>query len=206
MRKRTRLMAVGAAIGIVAGGSGVAVAATSGSSSPAGAAAKKHCVVVKAKSGTAADVTAVFEKAGVTGVHATPVALKTALRDAQAASTSQAGIVSSGSVAVFARDLHLTTAQAQKFLGWTRIVKSSGAKKAQTLPQTAVHDLATRLGVSDDRAGQVIASLGSTKGRVSPADAGFVAMARGLGVTPRQLAAALLQMKRDFVGASGCRS
>ena len=59
--------------------------------------------------------------------------------------------------------------------------------------------LAARLGVSDAVARTVadqLRTLAGPKGSLSPADPAFIAIARGAGVTPQQLAGALAEAKK----------
>lgn len=178
MRKRARIAAAGLAVGLLAGGSGVAVAATSGSP----AAAKRSCGVAKDKS--------------VVGLDASPVAVKAALRDAKAASTPQDGLLAPAAVAVFARDLHISTAKAQAVLSPVRLKKIVAVQKMMVFPKQALHDFAVRLGVGDERAKQVLGDIGTV---AKPGDANFAAVARSLGKTPQQLSAALVQLKRELI-------
>jgi hypothetical protein len=70
--------------------------------------------------------------------------------------------------------------------------KSAAAQSQPNVP-AAVKALATRLGVSTDAAGRAfkqISGLINQNGRIDPASPAFAAIARGLGVSPAQLAAA----------------
>jgi hypothetical protein len=77
----------------------------------------------------------------------------------------------------------------------------SAAARSQTVP-VAVRALATRLGVSTSAAGRALKQLGalSVKGGVDPASPAFAAIARSLGVSPAQLAAAWDAVRHSVAG------
>jgi hypothetical protein len=66
----------------------------------------------------------------------------------------------------------------------------------------AVAALASRLGVSTGAARHALQQIGvwSGQGGVDPADPAFAAIARGLGVSPAQLTAALGGVKQVLAG------
>jgi hypothetical protein len=78
----------------------------------------------------------------------------------------------------------------------------SAAARFQTVP-AAVRGLATRLGVSTSAAGRAlkqIAVLSNKNGGAGPAGAAFAAIARDLGVSPAQLAAARDAVRPNVAG------
>ena len=98
-------------------------------------------------------------------------------------------------LAAFAKELKVSVAQAKEALN-----KLSGGEKPGA-PEEAVKLLAAELRISVDRARQVFDDLAKLKGGKDVLkDPGFIAIAKGLGITPQKLEAALVKVKQE-VGA-----
>lgn len=113
------------------------------------------------------------------------------------------GTSPSDALAAFAKELGVSVAQAKAALaelsGGAKAGKPSAGEQA-----AAARILADELHVSVDRARQVLAELEKLRpaSRDITTDPGFVRIARGLGITPQQLATDLVQMKEKLAGSA----
>jgi hypothetical protein len=106
-------------------------------------------------------------------------------------------------VGTFARELGISVAQAEAALNEL----SSGGGKPEPgkdeqpgVPEEAVKLLAAELHISVDQARQVFRDLKKVKarGEAIVKDPAFVAIAKGLGITPQQLLATLRKVKEEI--------
>jgi len=94
-------------------------------------------------------------------------------------------------MAAFAKELNVSVAQAKQVLN-----ELSGQKG---VPEQAVKLLAAELRISADRARRVFDDLAKLKGGKDVlTDPGFIAIAKGLGMTPQRLEAALVKVKQEL--------
>ncbi len=116
------------------------------------------------------------------------------------------GTAKAEAVAAFARELKVSGAQAEKAL---RELSSDGKQKQKPgkdkqpgVPDEVVKLLAAELHISADRAGQVFKDLDNVKANGDDVvkDPAFIAIAKGLGITPQRLLAALVAVKQKVVG------
>jgi hypothetical protein len=115
------------------------------------------------------------------------------------AAAKRAGGNTAASIAAFATSAGVPHATAQRVV---YAVFGTEVIKSVTVP-AAVRALATRLGVSTSGAGRAfkqIAALSNNNGGVDPASSAFAAIARDLGVSPAQLAAAWGAVKQSVAG------
>jgi hypothetical protein len=100
-------------------------------------------------------------------------------------------------VAAFARELKVSVAAAEKALQ-----QLAGDKKPDKpgVPEEAVKLLAAKLHISTDRARQVFKDLDKVTGRGEAIlkDPAFVAIAKGLGITPQRLLDVLVKVKQEI--------
>jgi hypothetical protein len=104
-------------------------------------------------------------------------------------------------IAAFAKELRVSVADAEKALQ-----QLSGDKKpGPGAPEEAAKLLATELHISTDRARQVFTDLEKVggNGQEIVKDPAFVAIAKGLGVTPQRLLDALIAVKKAFAAKEG---
>jgi hypothetical protein len=175
-----------------------AAALVSGSGSPSGepappqasaASASKASHAAAVKSGARPQLGALAASAGIS----------TDRLQAGLVAAKRAGGNTAAGIAAFAASTGVSHATAQRV-----VYAVSGAKvsKSVTVP-AAVRALATRLGVSTSAAGRAfkqIAALSSKNGGIDPASSAFAAIARDLGVSPAQLAAAWDAVKPSVAG------
>jgi hypothetical protein len=118
---------------------------------------------------------------------------------------SKAGLLDPAVLRVFARSLGVPVTRAQavaRYLeaAWQAGGKGKGKPTEGALPPGAVAFFAKTLHVSKARAAaalkQIFALAQGPKGSVDPRSAAFARIARGLGVTPKQLNAALVALKK----------
>jgi hypothetical protein len=114
------------------------------------------------------------------------------------------GAAKADAVAAFARELKVSVADAEKAL---QALSSDGKQKPKPgkepgAPDEVVKLLAAELHISADRARQVLTDLDKVKANGGDVvkDPAFVAIAKGLGITPQRLLAALLAVKQKVVG------
>ena len=108
-------------------------------------------------------------------------------------------------VAAFAKELKVSVADADKAL---QALSSAGKQKPKPkpgrdkLPEEVVKLLAKELHISADRARQVLNDLEKVNGKSEDIvkDPAFIAIAKGLGITPQQLLAALVKVKQEVGG------
>jgi hypothetical protein len=106
-------------------------------------------------------------------------------------------------LAAFAKELGVGVEQAKAALG-----ELGGGGKVKMpgsgVPAEAVRLLAGELHISLDRARQVFGDIEKLRptSRDITTDPGFIRIARGLGITPKQLVAALTDMKEELAGSA----
>lgn len=137
-------------------------------------------------------------------LHVSVQQLTTALVDMKKAIGQ--GDTPAQALAGFAKELNITLAQAKTALAALSGDGKAGkpGKPGSGVPEQAIHLLADELHISVQRAGQVISQLEKlqpTSGDIT-ADPGFVRIAHGLGITPQQLANALIDVKRKLAGST----
>jgi len=190
---RTRLIAVTMAAGMLTAAVGTAAA----SAAPAGPATSAPGKTPP-KDGTpgpkpgkpGGQDKAILAKVAVS-LHVSVQRLTTALQHMKEAVVK--GTPEAVALAGFAKELKVSIAQAKQALN-----ELSGGKKAG-VPEEAVKLLAAELRISADRARRVFDDLAKLKGGKDVlTDPGFIAIAKGLGVTPRQLEAALVKVKQEL--------
>jgi hypothetical protein len=178
-----------------------AAALASGSGSPSGKPAPPRACATRAckskashaaavKSGARPQLTALAASAG----------LSTDRLQAGLVAAKRAGGNTAASVAAFAASTGVSHATAQRVvyaLFGTQVIKHT-----VTGPPAAARALATRLGVSTSAAGRAFKQIYalSSKNGVDPASPAFAAIARDLGVSPAQLAAAWDAVRQSVAG------
>ncbi|MFL6145424.1 MAG: hypothetical protein ACJ72N_26630 [Labedaea sp.] len=119
------------------------------------------------------------------------------------------GTDESVAVAAFAKELGISPEQAKKVM---QMLSGDGNKRPKPgngkepgVPAEAVELLATELHISAARAGQVFRDLDNVKANGADVvkDPEFIAMAKGLGITPQRLLAALIKVKQELGGKPG---
>jgi hypothetical protein len=124
--------------------------------------------------------------------------LKRALAQGASKSTALAG---------FAKELGVSVARAEQAL--RKLSGASGQKPGPKpgVPEAAIRSLASKLHISVGRARAVYAELATLPDKSGDitANPGFVAIAKRLGITPRQLRSVLIEVKQELAGkpASG---
>lgn len=132
-------------------------------------------------------------------LHVTVQQLTTALDDLKRALGN--GTDKAAAIAAFAGELRITVPQAEKVLD----VLSQGGKKPAPgkeagVPAEVVKLLAAELKISQDRARQVFKDLDKVGGKGDDIlkDPAFIAIAKGLGITPQRLLDALRKVKQEY--------
>lgn len=126
-------------------------------------------------------------------LHVSVQQLTTALQHMKQAVVK--GTPEAAAVAAFAKELRITVAQAKQALN-----ELSGGEKPGA-PEELVKLLAAELRISADRARRVYDDLAKLKGGKDVLkDPGFIAIAKGLGITPQRLEAALVKVKQELGG------
>jgi hypothetical protein len=197
---RTRLIAATVAVATLTAVVGAATA--SAAAAPASPTASAPSGDKKDKK-EGADKDAVVAKVAAS-LHVSVRQLVTALdhlKQAMGGGTSKAE-----AVAAFATELKVGVAQAEKALqdlsSDDKQRPKPGKDKEPGVPEEAVTLLATELHISADRARQVFKDLDKINGKGGDVvkDPAFVAIAKGLGITPQQLLAALIKVKQEVGG------
>ncbi|TCO59394.1 hypothetical protein [Actinocrispum wychmicini] len=104
-------------------------------------------------------------------------------------------------ITAFAKELRITVAQAEKVL---EVLFNGGKKPAPGteagVPAEVVKLLAAELKISQDRARQVVKDLAKVGGKGDDIlkDPAFIAIAKGLGVSPQRLLDALRKVKQEY--------
>jgi len=207
MGTRIRLMvpavAAVAALAVVVGGS---VAAASPTAPGTWSTASGTVKPADKKDGQATDAAA--EKVAKR-LHVTVQQLVTAMDHLKKAVARGTGIAKAE--AAFAKELHISLAQAKRALReLSGDGKGPGKKPGQgepgVVPAEAVKALAATLHVSESRARQVFRDLDKVRSHDSETivdDPSFIAIAKGLGVSPQQLVKALTAAKQAVIGKPG---
>jgi hypothetical protein len=121
--------------------------------------------------------------------------LKRALAQGASKSTALAG---------FAKELGVSVARAEQAL--RKLSGASGQKPGPKpgVPEAAIRSLASKLHISVGRARAVYAELATLPDKSGDitANPGFVAIAKRLGITPRQLRSVLIEVKLELAGKS----
>jgi hypothetical protein len=190
---RTRLIAAAMAVATVTAMAGAAVASAAPvsptSSAPSGD-KKGDAVVAKVAA----------------SLHVSVDQLVTALDHLKRAVGN--GTDKTAALAAFAKELNVSVADAEKAL---RALSSSGGKekpkpgKDKGVPEEAVKLLASELHISGNAARQVFQDLDKVKanGEDVVRDPAFIAIAKGLHITPQQLLEALITVKKELAGKEG---
>jgi hypothetical protein len=115
------------------------------------------------------------------------------------------GADKAAALGAFAKELGVSVAQAEKALKELSSGKGKpkpGKDKQPGVPEEAVKLLAVELHISANRARQVFRDLEKVKGRGEDIvkDPAFIAIAKGLRLTPEQLVAALRKVKEEVGG------
>jgi hypothetical protein len=116
------------------------------------------------------------------------------------------GTAKDAAVRAFARELKVTVADAEKALqalsGNGRQKPDPGKDKQPGVPDELVKLLAGELHITADRARQVFTDLDKVKanGEDAVKDPAFIAIAKGLGITPQRLLTALITVKQEAGG------
>jgi hypothetical protein len=144
------------------------------------------------------DDDAAFAKVAAS-LHVTVKQLTTALRNMKQAVAN--GTDMTAAVAAFAKELRISVAQAEQAL--KQLSRDNGKPKPdkeQGVPEAAVKLLATELHISVDRSRQVFRDLDKVKARGDDIvkDPAFVAIAKGLGITPQKLLDTLRKVKQQI--------
>lgn len=178
---RVRVIAVVMAMGMVTVGTAVAEAA------PVGSAA-----VEKAGKGDKGDKGDVLAKVAAS-LHVTVKQLVTALEHFKQA--LKKGASEEEAMKAFAKELKISLAQAKEAL------QQLSGKDKPGVPDEAVKLLAAELHISTARASKVFSDLDKIK--KTPGDIvknpDFIAIAKGLGITPQRLLDALIKVKQEVV-------
>jgi hypothetical protein len=187
---RTRLMAAAMAAAATLTVVGGAVTASAAPTSPAAAAPSDG----KKPEGNDAAVVKV-----AAGLHVSVKQLTTALRNLKQAVGKGADMAAA--VGAFAKELGISVAQAEKALkelSGDNGKPKPGKDKEQGVPEAAVKLLAAELHISADRSRQVFRDLDKVKARGEDIvkDPAFVAIAKGLRITPQQLLDTLRKVKQ----------
>lgn len=184
---RTRLIAAMIAAATLTGVVGVATASAA-PASPSASASSYH----KKKEGPKKDAV-LAEVAKSLGVSVKQ--LVNALANLKAALAK--GVDKATAIAGFAKELRVSVADAEKALQ----ALSAGDKKSG-VPDEAVKLLAKELHISVDAAKKVLAALEQVKAKGDDVvkDPAFVAIAKGLGISPERLLAALIKVKQALAG------
>ncbi|MGW0629158.1 hypothetical protein [Streptomyces sp. NPDC002758] len=206
MRKSRGVGATALALVMVTGVSGAAVAGgAKGSPSPSGS-VSAHAPSKQGEKGKQTDWLAQLAKRyGVSVAQ-----LENSLRDVKRAIGEQGKSPSDQAIArLLAHDLGISQAKAaklaQEVFGQAAEKRKAGqdGKGAKADSSAFVDGLAKHLGVSHEQAARAFAALeklSRTSGGIDPRDARFAAIARGLGVTAKQFADAIGQVKMSLVG------
>ncbi|MEV4313112.1 hypothetical protein [Actinocrispum sp. NPDC049592] len=139
-------------------------------------------------------------------LHVSVQQLRTALDNLKRALGK--GTDKAAAVAAFAKELGITVAQAEKVLD---ALSGDGSKKPSPpkddhgVPAEVVKLLAAELKISQDRAQQVFKDLDKVGGRGDDLakDPAFIAIAKGLGITPQRLLDALRKVKEEYAKQQG---
>lgn len=206
MRQRTRLVAgamVAAAMCTVLGTAAASASPTAAPSTSASATVGATAPGPGQKKGGGISQAELAKVAA--SLHVSVKRLTTALQNMKKAIGQ--GTSPSDALAAFAKELGVSVAQVKAAL----VELGGGAKAGKPGPgdqAEAARILAGELHVSVDRARQVLTEIQ----RLHPAshdvttDPGFVRIARGLGITPQQLAADLVQMKEKLAGSAPAKA
>lgn len=184
---RTRLIAALIAAATLTGVIGVATASAA-PASPSASASSSH--KKKEEQGKDAVLAKVAKSLGVSVKQ-----LVTALDHLKQALGK--GADKEAAVTAFAKELRVSVADAEKALQ----ALSAGDKKAGA-PDEAIKLLAKELHISRDAAKKVLDALEQVKAKGDDVvkDPAFVAIAKGLGISPERLLAALIKVKQELAG------
>jgi len=186
---RTRLIAALIAAATLTGVVGAATASAA-PASPSASASSSHKKKEKQEPGKDAVLAKVAASLGVSVKQ-----LVTALDHLKQALGK--GVDKAAAVAAFAKELRVTVADADKALQ-----ALSAGDKNPGVPDEAIKLLAKELHISLDAAKKVLAALEQVKSNGDDVvkDPAFIAIAKGLGISPRRLLAALIKVKQEIVG------
>lgn len=116
------------------------------------------------------------------------------------------GTAKADAVAAFAKELKVSVADAEKALqalsADAKQKRKPGMDKPAGVPEEAVKLLAAELHISVDRARQVFKDLEKVNGKGGDvvSDPAFIAIAKGLGITPQHLLDVLVKVKQELAG------
>jgi hypothetical protein len=188
---RTRLIAAAMAVATLTAVVGVATASAAPAKPTASASSEKK----NPGGGKQDEVLATVAK----GLHVGVKQLVTALDHLKLALSKGTG--KQAAIAAFAKELKVTVADAEKALQ----ALSGDKKPGPGAPAEVITLLAAELHISTDRARQVFTDLEKVKGNGEEIvkDPAFIAIAKGLGITPQRLLDALIAVKKAFAGKEG---
>lgn len=203
MRQRTRLVAgamVAAAMCTVLGTAAASASPTTAPSTSASATVGAKAPGPGEKKGGGGISEAELAKVAAS-LHVSVKQLTTALVDLKKAIGQ--GTSPSDALAAFAKELGVSATQAKAALAELTGGAKAG-KPGAVVEAEAARILAGELHVSVDRARQVLTEIQQLRpaSRDITTDPGFARIARGLGITPQQLASDLVQMKQKLVGSA----
>ncbi|MET8997669.1 hypothetical protein [Amycolatopsis sp. NPDC004169] len=139
-------------------------------------------------------------------LHVTVKQLTTALDNLKRAVGNGTGKATA--IAAFAKELGITVARAEKVLAALSGKPGPGKPvpgKEAGVPAKAVKLLAAELKIGEDRARQVFKDLDKVGGKGGDVtkEPAFIAIAKGLGVTPQRLLDVLRKVKEEFAEKEG---
>jgi hypothetical protein len=194
---RTRLIAATMAVATLTAVVGVA-AASAAPASPTASAAKQPAPGDK-KEPAKEDKKVTLAKVAKS-LHVSVNQLETALDHLKLALSK--GVDKATAIAAFAKELKVSVADAEKAL---RAFGGGDKKPGPGVPADAVTLLAAELHISTDRARTVFTDLDKVKGNGEEIvkEPAFIAIAKGLGITPQRLLDALITVKKALADKEG---
>jgi hypothetical protein len=157
---------------------------------------------VVAAATVAVPAAALASGSGSPSAKPSPVASKSAAAASKSAAAASAA-ASKSAAAAASKSAAAAASKSAAAAASKSAAAGSGTRVDRSLTgPAAVAALASRLGVSTGAARHALQQIGalSRQGGVDPTGPAFAAIARGLGVSPAQLAAALGGVKQDLAG------